>query len=161
MDYFLCRNIIRNHAKPRGEMKPPKSLILLKKRCMRGSFLFATIALVALLSGGVSVAVPDLRIWIGFAFFVAGMSLVALHHVRFRYHQLAYILSSGDVIYWAQERPMNSNLTEQALSGKQSLRMHLKSGEHLDIDVSTDEMEHFREWVSQRSPHVQRTDFYK
>ena len=56
---------------------------------------------------------------------------------------------------------MNSNLTEQALSGKQSLRMHLKSGEHLDIDVSTDEMEHFREWVSQRSPHVQWTDFYK
>jgi hypothetical protein len=143
------------------EINTPKSLILLRTRCARGCFLFATISLLALLSIGISVAVPHLRIWTGFALFVAGMSLVALHHVRSRYHKLAHILSNESVIYWIQERMMNSNLTKQALAGKQSLRIHLVSGEHLDIDVITDEMDYFREWVNQKNPHAQWADLYR
>lgn len=142
-------------------IETPKSLILLKSRCIRGCFLFSAIALVALLFGGIGVTAPHLRVWIGFAFLVAGMSLVALHHVRSRYHLLAHITSIPDVIYWTQERPISSSLTSQALSGKQSFRLHLNIGEYLDIDVITDDIEYFRQWVDQNNRHVNWDKLYK
>lgn len=160
MDYLLCHNIIGNHAKLFGEMKPPTSLILLRKQCLKGCIIFKVIALFALLSGGVAFVIPESKIWIGFAFLVAAMSLVALYHVRSRYELAGHLLSAKIAIYWSQPRPLNSNLTKRALSGKQSLRLHFDNGEHLDIDVISEEMKYFREWVNQSHPDVYWTDLY-
>jgi hypothetical protein len=125
---------------------------------MRGCFLFKAIALFGLLFGGIAFVIPHLVIWIGFAFLVSGLSLVALFHVRFRCNLLAFVMSNKGAIYWVQKRPMNSNLTKQALSGKQSFRVHLKNGENLDIDVLSVEIEYFIKWVNQRNSHVTWAD---
>ena len=142
------------------EIETPKSLILLKKRCIRGCFLFSIIALIALLLAGIGVTVSHLKMLIGFSLFVAGMSLVALNHVKSRYHLLLNIISLPSVIYWMQERSMSSNLTVQALSGRQSFRVHLNIGEHIDVDILTDEIDYFKGWVDQRNHQVRWDKLY-
>jgi hypothetical protein len=133
-------------------MKPPESVILLRKRCLRGCILFKLIALISLLFGGVAIVVPELRIWSGYAFFVAAMSLVGLHHVRHRHKLSVQVVLNTDAIYWVQPRATVGNLAAKAIAGKEVLRLFLSDGDFLEIEVSTDEMAYFKNWFAANSP---------
>jgi hypothetical protein len=127
---------------------------------MRGCIIFKSSALFALLSNGAIFITPESRIWIGFAFFVAAMSFVGLSHVRSRYILSNVLIKAQNVVYWAQPKSMTCRITQQVLSGKQTVRTHLTNGEFLDIDVFHDEMEYFKNWVNQRNSNVHWSDIY-
>jgi hypothetical protein len=79
---------------------------------------------------------------------------VSLFYVRRRYEIARLLLDNTQVTYWIQPRARTSNLENKALAGRESFRIHLDNGEHLDIDVSDGELDYFKAWMGQQNSHV-------
>lgn len=119
---------------------------------MRGCAFFKLIALISLLIGGAAIAIPEIRIWSGYAFLIAAISLVGLHHVRHRHRMSVQVMLSTGAIYWVQPRSTVGNLAAKAVGEKAVLRLFLIDGDFLEIEVPTDEMAHFKSWYAENNP---------
>ena len=133
-------------------MEPPKSLILLSKRCLKGSIIFKTLWLLSIIGCVALLFFSETRAWAVVAFMLGAIATVALSHVRERYILSKCVLSNQGIIYWAQPKPTNDNVTMKVLQGKEPFRLHLSNGDHLDVDVFSDEIEYFTSWVDQNNP---------
>lgn len=134
-------------------MEPPRSLKLLRKRCLRSGITLKIGWLFLLIVSGGCLVCAETRPWALAGFIMAVVFSLALTRLRQKLGALSDVLSLSQIIYWSQNRPANE-LTRKVLAGRAPLRLHLNNGEHLDVDVFANEMDYFSRWIKERNPHV-------
>jgi hypothetical protein len=101
--------------------------------------------------------------WVALSFLLGVISLMAWYNARDRLVMSVLIVEDPMMVYWAHASGEHGPDLEASVENCTTLRLHLRIGRQLDVELPVSKMRELNAWLRERNPqirwgHYERSD---
>lgn len=92
--------------------------------------------------------------WVALSFLLGVISLMAWYDARDRFVMSVLIVEDPMIVYWAHASGEHGPVLEASVENCTTLRLHLRIGRQLDVELPVAKMRELNAWLREKNPHI-------